>query len=322
MTRDLFREVGELIRRDRLFDGVKTLCVGVSGGADSVCLLDVLTRLAPDFGLLLRAVHVHHGLRGAEADRDAEFVRDLCAGYGVPFHLVYADVRGHAEREKCSLEEAGRVLRYAAFRAEACDAVAVAHTLSDQVETALFRMARGTSLTGFSAMRTKTGDLLRPLLETPRADVERYLSERGLSFVTDSTNDTDAYTRNRIRRHAVPALEAVNAAFEVHTALLLDDVREADDYLTAEAEALLQTAKQADGYAANTLRTAAPVLRKKALRLLLTAHMTRMPERGDLERCLAVIDRGCGRTQLEGPLFFAVRKGVVTIRNSEFGIPN
>lgn len=311
MTCDLLSGVRDLCRREALFEGVKTVCVGVSGGADSVCLLDVLVRLAPQFGLSLSVLHVHHGLRGEEADRDAQFVKALCARYAVPFHLVCADVRALAESRRLSLEDAGRAARYEAFRALGCDAIAVAHTMDDNVETMLFHLARGTSLPGFAGMQVKNGDVLRPLLPFRRSEIEAYLKTRGLSFVTDSTNLSDDYTRNRIRRHVVPALEEINPAFLPHASDLMADVREADDLLCGMAKALLSVAETADGYAAPVLLNTHPAVRKKALLMLLSQHMTRPPERSDLQRSLAVLSKGCGRTQLQGPLFFAVRGGTL-----------
>ena len=311
MTCDLFDRVHEYCLAEALFDGVKTLCVGVSGGADSVCLLDVLTRLAPEFGLSLRAVHVHHGLRGAEADRDAAFVKALCDTQNVSVQLVRSDAAATARDRRCSVEEAGRDLRYAAFRAAGCDAVAVAHTMNDNIETMLFHLARGTSLTGFAGMRPKNGDVLRPLLCVRRDEVEQYLKERALTFVTDSTNQSDDYTRNRIRHRAVPALKEINPAFLGHAAALMCDAREEDECLNEQAKALLLRARTDAGYRKDVLLETHPAVQKKALHLLLCEAMPRCPERSDLTRCLQVLHGDRVRTQLSGNLFFARRRGAV-----------
>ncbi len=192
----------------------------LSGGADSVCLLRILVQLRETLGIRLRAVHVHHGLRGEEADRDSRFAEELCRELSVPFTLIRADVRGMAAREGLSEEEAGRILRYESFQAEGekwkseepegdgCSIkTAVAHHSGDQAETILHNLFRGSGLGGLKGMPYVRGNVIRPLLDVSGEEIREYLREKGFAWKEDSTNHTDHYTRNRIRREILPAVE-------------------------------------------------------------------------------------------------------------------
>lgn len=187
------------------------LLVGLSGGADSVALLDALASLAPERGLRVVAAHLDHGLREDSA-ADAAFCERLCRSLGVPLHVGRADVRARATREKRGIEEAARRERYAFLRSVArqvgAETIAVAHTRDDQAETLLLRLLRGAGRTGLSAMRPRAGDLLRPLLEVSRAQVEAHLVARGLEWREDATNRDLTIPRNRVRHELLPYLES------------------------------------------------------------------------------------------------------------------
>ena len=195
------------------------LAAAVSGGADSMALLRILLALQPEFGFVLSACHVNHGLRGESADRDEAFVRAECARLGVPLRVFHAAEM--ADEVGLPSEHAGedwaRRLRYACFArlcGEGIDVVATAHTANDQAETLLLRLARGTGLHGAAGIRPKRGCYLRPLLALTRQDTESFCRAAGQAWVTDETNATDAYARNRIRHYAVPALQTINPAAE------------------------------------------------------------------------------------------------------------
>ena len=189
----------------------------VSGGADSVCLLALLEELFSRGEIELRAVHIHHGLRGEEADRDARWVEELCRSMKVPCQIFYENVRDFAAVGKLSEEEAGRILRYRRLQ-EAAEAwegqetgenvlIAAAHHQEDQAETILHNLCRGSGLKGMGGMEKKRGRLIRPLLEERRETILRWLEERGLTYCQDSTNASDHYTRNRIRGRLIPAIQ-------------------------------------------------------------------------------------------------------------------
>ena len=188
----------------------KRIIVGLSGGPDSVALLDVMASLGRRAGFAVVAAHLDHALRPDSAE-DAAFCRDLCAELGVAFRTARADVRARAAREGGGIEEAARLERHAFLRRvkdeEGACAIALAHTRDDQAETVLLRMLRGAGGLGLSAMRPRAGDLLRPMLALSRRDVLDHLAARGLRFRQDPTNADLAIARNRVRHELIPYLE-------------------------------------------------------------------------------------------------------------------
>ena len=229
------------IRKHHMLQPGDRVVLGVSGGADSVCLLFVLARWARLNPLELAVVHVNHGIR-QEAAQDARYVQSLCEELGVPFYLHETDVRSLARERKLSEEEAGRQVRYEAFRRvmeeQSMNRIAVAHNAQDRSETMLFHLFRGTGLRGLSGIRPKpTQSLIRPLLCLSRSEIEGYLRERGITWREDATNDKDDYTRNRIRHHILPYAEQEICAGAVehmnHTADLLEEL---EDYVQRQLQ--------------------------------------------------------------------------------------
>ena len=197
----------------------KRICVAVSGGEDSVALLHYLNALKEKYGYFLCAVHCEHGIRGEESLEDMRFVQELCGQFGVELYLFQEDCPARAKLDKESLETAARNFRYESFlsliREGKADFIATAHHKNDEAETALFRLARGTSLGGMSAMKEESGYLLRPFLQWSKKEISAYVQGKGLSYRVDKTNlETDA-TRNKIRLEVLPRLEeAVPGATE------------------------------------------------------------------------------------------------------------
>ncbi len=205
--RIVLQRVAQTIERYGMFRPHQRAGVAVSGGADSVCLLEVLRELAARWNLRLTVLHLDHGLRGEEARQDAEFVRALAAGMELPFILARAEL-GSAGG---NLEEAAREARLRFFReqiaAGAVDRVALGHTRSDQAETVLFRFLRGAGTAGLAGIRPLTDDgMVRPLLEVTRAETEAFLRARGIAWREDSTNASTRFARNRIRHSLLPQL--------------------------------------------------------------------------------------------------------------------
>ncbi len=250
-------------RRQGLFRAGDRVIAACSGGADSMALLLFLLRCRRELSVEVLATHVDHGLRGEAARADARFVARFCQKQGVELFL-YEAARAGVDIPDHPGEDWARRLRYAWFdelaaREEAV--VATAHTLSDQAETVLLRLARGTGLHGLGGILPQRGVYRRPLLCLTRAETEAYCAALGQSYVQDETNDTDLYARNRIRRGAVPVLQRVNPAAERCIARLCAQMQELDSWLTAEAAALLQAAATPHGYNVQTLREAeGPVL--------------------------------------------------------------
>jgi tRNA(Ile)-lysidine synthase len=219
------------------------LAVALSGGADSVALLRILAARGRELGLALHAAHLHHGLRGAEADVDLEFCRDLAAKLGLSFHEARVDTDQEAQANLKSgkaaetIEEAGRRLRYQWFRqlmaSGEFDAIATAHTLDDQAETVLAKFLRGAWTEGLAGISPKLetpegGGIIRPLLGATHAEIEAYLRELGQDWREDSSNRNLTFTRNRIRHELLPLLETWNPRLREHMSQMADIAREED----------------------------------------------------------------------------------------------
>ncbi|MCE1227490.1 MAG: tRNA lysidine(34) synthetase TilS, partial [Geobacteraceae bacterium] len=212
----LHHKLLEAIQRFNLCQPGDCLIVGVSGGADSVALLDTLATL-PDFPLTLIVAHLNHCLRGHESDGDQQFVQQLADCYQLPCELRQVDVRQLAQQQRISLEEAGRTARYAFFNElrtrYRASAIAVAHHSDDQAETLLLRLLRGAGTTGLAAMAPiNQAGIIRPLLGISRQELRAHLADRQLTFREDSSNTDQAYQRNRIRHELLPLLQEYNPA--------------------------------------------------------------------------------------------------------------
>jgi len=241
-----------------LFHPGQRLACALSGGADSTALLLALLEANAEkesLGVILTAIHVHHGLRGEEANADESFVRQLCTQHGIPLTVDHVDTPARQQAEGEGLEEAARELRYAAFRqlltAGKADAIATAHTLDDQAETVLLKLLRGAwteGLGGISPVLTssaqpasaaETGTILRPMLQVRRSEIERFLRERDQPWREDSSNANTAITRNRVRHQLMPMLRSFNPSIDELLARTADIARDDHAYWQAEVARLL-----------------------------------------------------------------------------------
>ena len=199
----MVNKIRKFADKNNLFSRGERVLVALSGGADSVCLLYVLLALKSEYELVVDAVHVNHMLRGAEAERDADFCKALCDKLGVRLHLCVEDVNAYAEISGKSIETAARDVRYKVFaqlkELHGYDKIAVAHHAQDNAETILMHLLRGSGLTGLRGILPKRDAIVRPLLEMSRKDILEFLSENNIQYVTDSTNAQTKNARNRIR---------------------------------------------------------------------------------------------------------------------------
>ncbi|MBQ4612328.1 MAG: tRNA lysidine(34) synthetase TilS [Clostridia bacterium] len=275
MQANLCDKVFDFTQKNTLISSPSTVVVGVSGGADSMALLHLL-HTWPQQELRVCAVHVHHGLRGDEADRDEMLVRDYCARYAIPLEVIRADVRAVAREKRCGLEEAGRLVRYDAFeRVRArydADYIATAHTASDAAETMLMHIVRGCGVGGLTAIPPKRGRVIRPLLCCTRQEVEGYCAANAVPFITDSTNADTAFLRNRVRHELLPLLRDLNPSIE--SALLrLRDSAVQDEAVWQEMAQDALAQPNADGsYARVCFLEQLPSVRMRMWKLLLARH--------------------------------------------------
>jgi len=301
----------ETVKKYRLLRSKSRVLVAVSGGADSVCLLDLLRIAAPRFNLKLYGIHINHRLRES-AERDEGFVRRLFESFGTELTVVRADVRAYARRHRLGLEEAARALRYYHFQRLAgklgCDTVALGHTADDNLETVILNLVRGAGLRGLGGIPIRREMFVRPLLEIGRQAIREYLQARGIEWVEDESNEDIRFRRNLVRQQVVPVLEQLNPAVRENVLRSCALLRAEDLFLDFLASRVLERIgvfqrnravidiKEYNDYNY--------ILRRRMVRLL-------VPELDALgvERVLDLAERGCqGRHQLKAGIDVYITK--------------
>lgn len=311
----MINNVLHTIKRYHMLAPGDRVLIGLSGGADSMALAFLLHSMQKEWEITVEAVHVNHGLRGAEAQRDAAFVTDWCAKQQMPLHVFERDVAGLAKAKGISIEQAGREVRYAIFGSFGKGVkIATAHHLNDSVETVLLHLARGTSIDGLTGIPPVRGNIIRPLTDCTRADIMAFCASNNIPFVIDSTNLQNDYARNRIRNEVIPVLQGVNPALEVSFRrffqLAADDAaclnRQAQDaYVQACVNGTLDCAFVA---------ALDPALQGRVLRSFLTDQCGIVPEQRHVALAQGVVCRG-GKVQLTDCM------GIKRYQNRLFSVP-
>lgn len=305
-----------------------TVVVALSGGADSVSLLRALKDIEETLEIRVCACHLNHGLRGEESDADEQFCTELCERLGVPLERRRVEV-GNLLRPHESVEQAARRIRYEFFeeslRKCGSRVLATAHTASDNTETVLFNLTRGTGISGLCGIPPvrALGEefrVIRPLLYCTRLEVEEYLAGLGQSFVTDRTNLSEDYSRNRIRLNVVSELEKINPSLQTVIFRMTKIVREDDAFLEELSDKALSEARTGHGWDAAALSRLPKPIKARAIRRIL--------ETGGIEPSALRINTACGllerRSARYNPCkdkFFTIRKGVCFTEtiHQEFG---
>jgi tRNA(Ile)-lysidine synthase len=210
----ILNKIAATIRKHSMLSGEEKVLAGISGGPDSVCLLHILNGLKEQFGIVLYAVYIDHGLRPDETGRETEFCRDLSAGLGIPFITKAVAVKSYAKEQKMNPQEAARKLRYMAFEETAyesgCHKIALGHTADDQAETLLMNLFRGSGSTGLAGIPPVRKNIIRPLIDVERKEIDKYLADSQILHMTDSSNLKKDYLRNRIRLSFMPLVRELN----------------------------------------------------------------------------------------------------------------
>ncbi len=295
-----------------------TVVIGLSGGADSCALLHYLVSVKEKYNLKLIACHVNHMIRGQEADRDEEFCRALCSELGIEFRSIRRNIIELSKSAGIGTEECGRKIRYNFFEETALQSdarIATAHNASDNAETVVFNITRGCGIKGLCGIPPVRGRIIRPLINIPRCEIERYMKDNNFSYVSDSTNFTREYTRNKIRLDVIPTLKEINPDFDNTVSEMSDRFRCQADELYINAESLLKSALVNDNYG---IRYKADILYKsdsavfaQAVSILLlpfdasadSAHISLIRD---------ICKRG-GATQIKKDLFVVSNQGYLRI---------
>ena len=252
MSQTLVQQVIQYSKEYHMLQEGDRVLVGLSGGADSVCLLCILNEIKKEIHFSIEAVHIHHGIRGEEADADALFSKQLCERFSIPFLFIQENVPAYAKERKVSLEEAGRMLRYATWerlkKEQGYTKIALAHHANDSAETMLFHLFRGGRLAGLMGIPPVRGEIIRPLLCCSRKEIEEWLTEQNIAYCVDSTNVSDEYTRNKIRHHIVTyAEEQINPKAVLHMQQTAEYLRQVKQFLDGTEQELYDRAVQKQG---------------------------------------------------------------------------
>ncbi len=262
----MLNKVQNFMKRYQMISPGDTVICAVSGGADSMALLFAMYLLAPKLSLTLKAAHFNHHLRGEESDRDEAFVRDFCEDYHIPLYVGSASVQTGPK----GLEAAARDARYAYLRSLSAK-VATAHTANDNAETVLMHLVRGTGLKGLGGIMPVNGNVIRPMLTVTRDEVVAFLEEYHIPHITDSSNETDRFLRNRLRHRVMPVLTSENPQIAENISAMALRLRQ-------DEEALSESANNTDMYSVSALLTMQPAIRDRALAKLLKSGGVPEPE--------------------------------------------
>ncbi len=294
-----------------MFSEKKNVVVGLSGGADSCALLHALCTLKDEYSLNITVAHVNHGIRGEEAQRDEDFAVHFCNELSVPIIVCHCDVPKEAKEANMGLEEYGRKIRYEFFESIDKDAlIATAHNLNDCCETLLFNMARGTSVKGLRSIPAVRGNIIRPLIDCTREEIEAYCRENNINYVTDSTNGDDTYSRNRIRLNIIPELKKINPSFEQAASRLIASANEDEDFFAALTAEKIKSAKRENGYDAREIDSCHTALKKRVVAEVIIKETNLLPESVHIRNVCKIL---CGgKTQILGDTEVRVEKNILT----------
>lgn len=292
--------------------------VALSGGADSVALLHTLNSIKEKYNLTLYACHVNHNLRGNESVRDENFVKALCDELHIELFVKSVDILSLSKERKQSVELCGRNVRYEFFDelSRTLDAkIATAHTASDNVETVLYNLSRGTSLTGLCGIKPMRDNIIRPLIFCTREEVENYCSENGLNYVTDSTNLTDDYTRNNIRHNAVPVLKSINPDLCDSVSRMCCDLTEIKAFLDDISEKEIKNCETEYGYSCEKLLQLDSAVLKNSLYIIAKRSSCELTHRH--VELIAQALKTCASVDLPDGMRAVCKQGVLRITKQE-----
>lgn len=306
-------KAAETIRRYRMLERGDRVTVGASGGADSMALLHFLHTRRGELGVSVEACHINHHLRGPESDRDEAFVRNFCGALGIPLAVYDVDIPAVKKKHE-SVEACARRERYRCF-GERTGKIATAHTASDNAETVLLNLLRGTGTKGLCGIPPVRGETIRPLLRCTREETEDYCRRNGIGYVTDSTNLSERYMRNRIRQRLIPVLTEWNPSFIEGISRMTESVREDELFLEKAAETARKQCETENGFPCALLSGLEPAVLARVVSALLTENGIE-PSHLRITGCIRIIHSGKGKINLCRDRFALIRKESFQIQTS------
>lgn len=305
------------ITEHQLLEDTDKIVVGLSGGADSVALVHYLKFVLK---YTVVACHVNHNLRGDESERDMQFVKRLCKKWDIPLVVESVDITAIAQQNRLSLEQAGRQVRYGAFdrcaQKHMANKIATAHTLSDNAETMLYNLTRGTGLKGLCGIPIKRGNIVRPLLYQTRQQIETYCVENNLEYVTDSTNLEAVYTRNKIRLEVFPKLLEVNPQILTAMSRSISILNNEQDFMNCAVTEAYDDVKKQDGLSTERLCKYHVAIRHRVIALFL--EINDLQKSNDLiEKLDKIVRCDKGKINVKDDIFIEVKKHTLIMINNK-----
>ena len=260
--------INKTIKKYNMLQKGDFIVVGVSGGADSMLLLSYLMQIKNELNLRILAANVEHGIRGEESVSDSRFVESFCRDNGIEFECLRIDAPALAKEAGMGIEEYSRKRRYEFFESFSPDKIATAHNLSDNVETVLFRLSRGTSINGCCGIPPVRGRIIRPLIELTSSEIREECSKNGIPFVVDSTNSDNHYSRNYIRNVIIPEFEKLNPSFENTFERFISSASEDSAFLEEESKKCFESCINKSGLDIKKLNDYHSAVAKRAIIIL------------------------------------------------------
>ena len=310
-------------RYEMLKDG-DSVVVGLSGGADSMALICFLYKLKNDLDINIYAAHLNHCIRGDEADRDENFVRDFCKSKGIKLYIKRVDIKTLALKTGLSEEECGREERYKFFNEVASKYVAkiaTAHTLSDSTETFILNFTRGTGAKGLSGIPPVRDNIIRPLIFVSREEIERYCEINDIKYINDSTNFEENYTRNKIRLSVVPILKSINPMFIKCAGRAIERISEDNRYLSELTNKHFLKCTNAKGYDCNYINSLDDCLKKRVIVKILNTVCKKAVEASHVDMVLKCINDDSGGVTLPGNVNLLVKNKLLFLKKKPCKIP-
>ncbi len=299
------------IERYHMLPEGSTVVAAVSGGSDSMVLLNILHSLKDEYKINLCAAHVNHCLRGDDADRDEKFVEKKCNEMGIPVHILRVNVAEKAKESGEGFEECARRIRYEFFNSLGDDVIiATAHNLSDRVETFLFNFSRGSALRGLCSIPVKRDNIIRPLIDCTKAEILEFCEKNSIEYVTDYTNDDVSYSRNRIRHNVVKEFSVINGSFEKCAERCIAAINEDEEYLSSLADDCIEKSRRESGFDTKILAGAPAPLKKRAIIKITEKCVGITPEHKFVLMICDMLETE-GKVQINGGVTVRVRKGIL-----------
>lgn len=294
-----------------MLEKTEKVIIGLSGGADSVSLTHALLKISQEKNFEIEAVHVNHGIRGSEAERDENFSKDFCKNLGIKLTIKKISVPEIAKKLKMSTEEAGRIARYEILKEianqEKNTKIATAHTLSDNAETLIMRLASGSSLKGLCGIPPTRENIIRPLIEIKRSEIEKYCKKNNLKFVNDSSNFQRDYTRNKIRLDIIPEFKKLNPNFETTIARTLNLLKNDEKFLEEETEKALKSNSLSE------IGVLPAAIRTRALAKIIKNFTKERIEEKHIKNLENLIIKKSGKICIPGGKMLELKNGVLAI---------